>query len=242
MSETPPRETGEHRTTAPVRDRGDGYYRNGTWVARDENPDPQPPTWRAQLEARVGTRWKERRVWLPAAGVLIALIVLVAITAGGSPATAPDSQQEFLDAVKRGQTAVRDGNDLTLVTAARDRAGDVCALLRPSRGAVEDWVGTLQDVGTVSGGKQGEVSVAVGNDVKVHTWGRESEDGKDNTLVDPNSDVYRALADLKSGDKVRFSGVFVPRGATCFQETSVFARNGMLTPGFVFRFTAVAPR
>ena len=40
---------------------------------------------------------------------------------------------------------------------------------------------------------------------------------------------------------MRFSGTFVPKGATCVNETSVFARNGMLTPGFLFRFTAVGP-
>jgi hypothetical protein len=242
MSESPPRETDENRTTVPVRDRVDGYYRNGTWVARDANPDPRPPSWRERLEARFGSRWKERRFWLPAAGVLVVLILLMLISAGGSPATAPETQQKFLDAVKRGQTAVRDGNDITLVTAARDRASDICAELRPRRGVVEGWVGTLEEVGTVFGGNRGEVSVALGNDVKVHTWSRESEDTKDKTLVDPNSDVYRDLADLESGDKVTFSGVFVPRGAACFQETSVFDRNGMLTPGFIFRFTAVAPR
>ncbi len=242
MSEQSPRESGENRTTVPVRDRADGYYRNGTWVSRDANPDPQPLTWRERLEARFGDRWKERRFWMPAAGVLVVLIVLMVIGSSGSPAKEPGSQRDFLDAVKVGQTAAREGNDITLVTAARDRNSDICGQLRASRGRINDWVGTLQKVGTVFGGKQGEVSVSLDNDVKLHTWSRESEDAKDHTLVDPNSDVYRQLAELKSGDEVKFTGVFVPRGPTCIQETSVFDRNGMLTPGFIFRFTAIAPR
>ncbi len=117
----------------------------------------------------------------------------------------------------------------------------MCALLPPG-GAVEHWVGTITKVGTVFGGKEGHVSVAVGNDAHLRTWDRASEDAKDHTLVDPNSDVYRALADLKAGDRVRFSGAFVPKGTSCLRETSLFARNGMLTPGFVFRFTEVGPR
>ena len=76
----------------------------------------------------------------------------------------------------------------------------------------------------------------------MRTWSRESDDAEDHTLIDPNSDVYRALANLKSGDRVQFDGVFRPHGATCIHETSIFAKNGMLTPSFVFAFTAVAPR
>ena len=167
--------------------------------------------------------------------------MLLVVAGATSPARVPDEQRDFLAIVKRGQTAVNDGNDLTLVTAARDRAGAVCTLL-PRDGAVEDWVGTLEKVGTVFGGKSGQVSVALDDDIHLRTWSRASQDKQDHTLVDPNSDVYRSLADLKAGAKVRFSGTFEPNGATCVHETSVFARNGMLTPSFVFRFTAVGPR
>jgi hypothetical protein len=241
MSEPPPREPDDDRTPVPVRERGDGYFRNGTWVPRGTEPDPQPPGWREQVESRLGISLDDRRLWMAAGGVLALLILVVVIVNAGSPTRRPQEERDFLTAVKHGQTAVKDGNDITLVTAARDRASAVCALL-PRGGAVEDWVGTISRVGTVFGGKQGQLEISLGNDVHVRTWSRASEDAKDHTLVDPNSDVYRALADLKSDDQVRFSGSFVPRGATCVHETSLFARNGMLTPSFVFRFTEVGPR
>jgi hypothetical protein len=241
MSEPPSREPEDTRTTAPVRERVDGYYRNGIWVPRDDEPDPQPPGWRERLESRLGIQLSDRRLWLASIGVLVVFVVLVAITSAGSPARAPEEERDFLTAVKKGQSAVREGNDITLVTAARDRASAICTLL-PRSGRVEDWVGTVSEVGTVFGGKQGKVSVSVGEGVELRTWSRESEDARDHTLVDPNSDVYRALAELKSGDEVTFTGAFVPKGATCIHETSVFARNGMLTPSFVFRFTGVAAR
>ncbi len=241
MSEPPSREPEDIQPTAPVRERVDGYYRNGIWVPRDDEPDPQPPGWRERLEHRLGIRLSDRRVWLASVGVLVVFVVLVAITNAGSPARAPEEERDVLAAVKKGQSAVREGNDITLVTAARDRASAICALL-PRGGRVEDWIGTVSKVGTVFGGKQGKVSVSVGDGVELRTWSRESEDARDHTLVDPNSDVYRALADLKSGDEVTFTGAFVPKGATCLHETSVFDRNGMLTPSFVFRFTSVSPR
>jgi hypothetical protein len=222
----------------------DGYQRNGVWVLRDAEPDPQPPGWSerlvAWLDRRLGDRWRDRRWWLLGAAVVMGVVVVVAL-ASGKPARMPDEQKQFLDIVQRGQHAVREGNDITLVTASRERASAACTLL-PRDGRVEDWVGTLDKVDTVYGGEAGRASVRLAHDVKLRTWNRSSEDGKDHTLVDPHSDVYQSLAGLHDGDAVRFSGVFLRDGASCLHETSVFAKNGMLTPSFVFRFTQVDPR
>ena len=55
MSEPPPRdpdtETETDRTPVPVRERVDGYFRNGVWVPRGTQLDPQPATWRERLES-----------------------------------------------------------------------------------------------------------------------------------------------------------------------------------------------
>ncbi|MET0840063.1 MAG: hypothetical protein ABWY19_14875 [Marmoricola sp.] len=245
MSESPPREPDDAAppagTSTPVRERGDGYMLNNVWVPRGKGPDRTPLTWSERLDARFGDRWRDHRFQAVAGGVLLVLVlVVVGATSGSGPARMPDAQRDFLSAVERGQTAVSEGNDLTLVTAARDRASQICPALDDGR--VEDWVGTIKDVGTVVGGKQGHLTLALGHDVELRTWDRSSDDAQDHTLIDPNSDLYRDLADLGAGDRVRFSGSFRPRGASCLHETSLFAKNGMLTPGFVFRFTAVAPR
>lgn len=233
MSESPP----------PGPPRAEGYLRNGVWVPRDAEPDPRPPGWRAWLESRLKVlRGVDRRIWYGAGAALALLITLLVIANDGSPAPrTPEAELKFLDAVHSGQAKVRNGNDITLVTAKRERTTQACKDL-PHDGAVVDWIGTLSKVGTVFGGDQGQVAVRIADGVQLHTWTHKSEDTKDHTLVDPNSDVYQALADLKSGAAVRFSGNFVRQGAKCLHETSLFARNGMLTPGFVFRFTDVASR
>jgi hypothetical protein len=245
MSEPPPEEAPGSdepaRGPVPVRERRDGYYLNDEWVPRGQGPDRTPPTWAERLDHRLGPRWRDRRVQAGAGAALIGIVLAVVVAASGSgPARMPDEQKDFLAAVERGQDAVSEGNDLTLVTAARDRASQICPEL--GDGQVQDWVGTIEDVGTVFGGKQAHLTVSLGHDVELRTWSRVSQDGRDHTLVDPNSDLYRDLADLGAGDPVRFSGAFRPRGASCLHETSLFPKNGMLTPGFVFRFTAVGPR
>ena len=117
---------------------------------------------------------------LPATVVVTVLVIvgwsrerqLLARVAPSRSATSSTSSSD-------GQTAVREGNDITLVTAARDRAGAACAPCCRATGRVEDWVGTIEEVGTVSGGKQGQLS---GDDQlttsSCDTWSRESEDAK----------------------------------------------------------------
>jgi hypothetical protein len=194
-------------------------------------------------------RWprRPRRSWgnipgyWPIVATLGALVLFLAVIAFNSPDSVPEQQRHFLTIVKQGQDAVRHGNDITLVTASRQRARDTCSLL-PRDLAVTDWIGTITDVGTVSGGEAGVLRVAIGDDVEVKTWTDEGDDRRDHTLIDPDSSVYHSLSTLQEGNGIRFSGTFVPRPGTCLQETSLFARNGMLTPDFIFRFTSVAPR
>lgn len=244
MSEPPPREDEDARTATPVRQRPDGYFLNDQWVRRDAGLDDEQPSSLERLRQVWGTglgeRWQDRRVRIGVGAALALLVVLVIATSGSEPVRMPADERAFLDAVRQGQDAVREGNDLTLVTARRDRASAICPAL--GDGQVSGWVGTIADVSTVSSGAKGHLTVRLAEGVQLRTWERASEDSRDRTLIDPNSDLYRTLAELDAGDQVRFAGDFRPRGASCLHETSVFAKNGMLTPSFVFRFTDVARR
>ena len=245
MSEPPAGQGEDTRALAPVRERARGYDFNGEWVATSPVPDIRPMSWRERFRARYGVAWNDRRVLLVAGGVVLGLTVLVVVLAlvarTSGPARMPKQQREVLAAVAQGQAAVRNGNDLTVVTAARDRSAAICRLLGKD-GRVQDWVGTIQDLGTVLGGDQGHLTVSIGRSTRLRTWSRQAEDAQDHTLIDSHSDVYRTLSGLHEGDRVRFSGSFRPSSGTCLHETSVFDRNAVKTPSFVFRFTAVAPR
>lgn len=245
MSEPPPREDEDARTATPVRERPDGYFLNDRWMRRDARLIDEQPSVRERLrdvwDARLGEHWQDRRVRIATWAVLGLVLVLVVVAASGSsPAAMPQQEKDFVAAVQRGQQAVKDGNDLTLVTARRDRASTICPQL--GDGEVSGWVGTISDLSTVFSGKRAHLTVRLADGIQLRTWERASQDGKDRTLIDPNSDVYRTLAGMKTGDEIQFTGSFRPRGAGCLHETSVFEKNGMLTPSFVFRFTDVAPR
>jgi hypothetical protein len=204
--------------------------------------------WTTLEEARAalptGWSWRDRRdrrdrrrLW-PWVAAGVALLVAVLLLRGGQPDTAPQEQQAFLAAVQRAQREVREGNDLTVVTARRERRQVVCGLLGPRR-EVQEWVGTVEHIGTTLGGDDGVLRVSLGHDVDLKTQGAGWGDDAGRTLIRPGSEVYDSLADLDEGDPVVFSGTFVPKGRSCLQETSVRDRNGILTPDFVFRFSSV---
>src|SRR4051794_25974367 len=100
MSEPPPRDTDDTGSTTPVRERVNGYYRNGVWVPRDTEPDPQPPGWREAVEERLGVRFDDRRLWVVAGAVLLVLVVVVALVSSRSTDQPPTQEQDFLHAVR----------------------------------------------------------------------------------------------------------------------------------------------
>jgi hypothetical protein len=242
MSEPP--EQGSGAPARGAREIPPGYrMHNGELV-----PAEQPAITRlmpAPKKSRSGT-WRSRLPdfagktpgYVPIAATLVALLLFLLVIALNSPQSLPEQERHFLTIVKRGQDAVRHGNDVTLVTAKRRRAEEICELL-PRDLKASKWQGTVSEVGTVSGSEAGDLRVAIGDGVEVKTWTSPGDDKRDHTLVSPKSPLYDSLAKLRKGEKVTFTGTFAPRPATCVQETSIFAKNGMLTPDFIFRFTAV---
>ena len=188
-------------------------------------------------------RRPSRRPWfLGAVGVLLGLVLVATvvrwISAPDDPL--PVQQQRFLAAVAHGAERVREGNEVTVVEARRERRRAICTLLgdRP----VRDWEGTLTDIDTTLGGEDGMITVKVGEDAELRTSNPLLAAEDERSVIRPGTSAFSEIADLQDGDRVRFSGRFLAGEDGCFQETSLRARNGMLTPGFVFRFTAVEPR
>ncbi|RLV49997.1 hypothetical protein D9V37_09005 [Nocardioides mangrovicus] len=170
-------------------------------------------------------------VWVPVVGVVLvlALVGVVRRSDASEPAGPPLPQWLFTVAVGAAQDRVADGNAVTLVSARRHRDRTICALLGPSR-RVHDWLGTLHGVSTDA--QQGEVTVALDDGVMLHT--------ADRAKLRPGSTPFEKVADLHDGDQVRFSGSFVrPGDGTCINSTNLFAKTGVTSPDFVFRFNAI---
>ena len=52
---------------------------------------------------------------------------------------------------------------------------------------------------------------------------------------------FESVAKLDDGDRVVIDGTFVRDQGSCVKETSTFAKNGMLTPDFLFLFSSIHP-
>ena len=146
----------------------------------------------------------------------------------------------FVAAVVHGQDRVRDGNDVTVVDARLERERTICEGL-PRGGKVNGWLGQIEEIDTPLVGDTGMVTVALGHDIELKTSSSllaPAGSAPGCSPVPRSSPPWRTSHD---GDAVRFGGYFVPEGGSCINETSIRDRNGMLTPGFVFRFTSIAP-
>jgi hypothetical protein len=54
--------------------------------------------------------------------------------------------------------------------------------------------------------------------------------------------MYRQLVSMKKGDRVIFSGSFLPSDSDCITEASITQSGSMTDPEFIVRFTQVRPQ
>jgi hypothetical protein len=101
-----------------------------------------------------------------------------------------------------------------------------------------DWIGRVETL-TSNGDGKGVVSLSVTQYMHVSTWNNAVSDVIDQTLIDPNSSVFKDLVSLKVGDLVKFSGQFSSSRTDCVGEKSVTLRGSMTDPAFTMRFTSI---
>jgi hypothetical protein len=100
------------------------------------------------------------------------------------------------------------------------------------------WVGKISEL-TSNGDGKGVVSIELAPNVHFSTWNNALSDIGDNTLIDPNSSLFKSLSTMKKGDVVRFSGRFSSSKTDCVREKSLTLAGSMTDPAFTMRFTSV---
>jgi hypothetical protein len=103
---------------------------------------------------------------------------------------------------------------------------------------INGWIGTLNNLGTNSEGKA-YITIKLTSNLSVGTWNNAFSDIGDNTLIDMDSDLYKALYNMKTGQKVRFFGNFIQSDMDYFKETSLTIRGAMKNPDFLMNFSNV---
>jgi hypothetical protein len=103
---------------------------------------------------------------------------------------------------------------------------------------VKSWVGTIHDVGATGDG-DGYVEIEIAPTIVVQTWNNSFSDAFDSTLISSSSSFYDRLSDMEEGDKVVFSGKFVPSDGSCMETTNLTKTFNAADPNFLFRFSNI---
>jgi hypothetical protein len=149
----------------------------------------------------------------------------------------PEKQRQFEAIITTfSQQFDKAQNELQESTYRRDRMNAIKDLnIDPQ---INSWTGTLNRLGTNSEGKA-HITIKLANNLTVGTWNNALSDIGDNTLISMDSDLYKTLYNMKTGQKVRFSGNFIRSDIDCFKEKSLTIRGAMKTPDFLMRFSDV---
>lgn len=153
-------------------------------------------------------------------------------------------QQELIDTVARFSDAYAGAiSSLERAALRSERATALRELFHPDYRAT-GYTGTIQRFGTAPNGSA-YVSIALdGTDaVTARTWSTELADVTDQTLVAPGTAVFDTLMSLRVGQRVAFTGRFVPEpeGPDGLREASVSDVGSMSEPEFLVRLDRVAP-
>src|SRR6478735_4274739 len=150
----------------------------------------------------------------------------------------PSDQAGFTGAVSAARTAYRSAaNELAAGGVRNNRQQAICRVVRDQ--SASGWIGKISQL-TSNGDGKGVRQIEIAPNIHVSTWNNAVSDIGSNTLIDPNSSLFKSLAAMKPGDVVRFSGRFSSSNVDCVRENSVTLAGSMTDPVFTMRFTSVS--
>jgi len=127
-------------------------------------------------------------------------------------------------------------NELQESSCRKDRMNAIKELKINTQ--INDWIGTLSQLKTNTEGKA-YITIKLNNNLTIGTWNNAISDIGDNTLISMDSALYKTLINMKTGQKVKFSGSFINSDLDYFKEKSMTIRGAMKTPEFLMRFSNV---
>ena len=155
-----------------------------------------------------------------------------------STSLAISKQQRLIDAVEKARQQFQAGtNDLARGSARQCVHVKYVPIYRATGLTIG---GTVSRLDTNGDGK-GVLMIDIGNDVKVGTWNNALSDIADDTLIEPNSPVFMTAMNFKVGQKVRFSGTFIPADVDCIKERSLTLSGSIRSPEYIIRFQSIKP-
>lgn len=151
-----------------------------------------------------------------------------------------EREKKFIDILVDTQNQTKSAaNDMQRggIKAARDK--QICTLIKDRK--VKNWVGYVDSLGANSDG-HGVLSIALAPNVYLKTWNNALSDLGSNTLINPDTELFKRASAMTIGQKVRFSGTFVSiLSKACLHEASLSLNGSLLVPEFIFKFSDISP-
>ena len=149
----------------------------------------------------------------------------------------PKDQAEFIKNISQySEDFIKAKNELQQ-SAMRDQRKQT--LSHSLRGlSVHSWVGTINKLETNNEG-HAILSLRISPNIEIKTWNNSLSDINANTLITKESELYKNLFNLSTGQQVIFSGDFLPSESDFIEETSLTIKGSIENPEFLFKFKSV---
>jgi len=153
----------------------------------------------------------------------------------------PQEEKTFISIVSSAQGESRSAaNDMARGGVKFSRDKKICDLFS-NKLAINNWVGTISTLSANSDGK-GVLEIDIANGVQVKTWNNALSDFRDNTLLDPRSNIFKTASSLSVGEVIKFSGSFIGGDSgDCIRESSMTLQGKLSSPEFIFKFSDISP-
>jgi hypothetical protein len=177
-------------------------------------------------------------------GAAVVTIGMVLGSGGSSTQTVPldklplpSDERRFVNAVLSARASyLKAANEMAAGGTRSARQQAICNAIVNQQAS--DWIGRIETL-TSNGDGKGVLSLSMTKFIHFATWNNDLSDIGDHTLIDPNSSMFKDLANLKVGDLVKFSGRFSSSNTDCVGEHSVTLSGSMTDPEFTVRFTSI---
>ena len=127
-------------------------------------------------------------------------------------------------------------NEIQQERMRSDRDQSLCQHTR----TVTNWIGTVDSVGSywsLDDAPPASFGVKLNQNITLRTEGSTQDSG---TKIIRGTALYNSIGRLTKGQKVIFSGEFLPGAKTCFDETSFTDNGSIMDPNYIFKFTEVS--
>lgn len=148
----------------------------------------------------------------------------------------PTAEAQFVKVIETAAAQyLADSTDLQRSETIRKRDSDLCAV---TGARVENWVGTIHDIGA-NGDGYAYVNVEIAPTIVLQTWNNAFSDIGSDTLIKPSESFFQTLVPMQKGQKIVFSGAFLPSSDSCLTRANLTQTFYATDPNFILKFTNV---